>query len=158
MGASCKRHDLLREKQAERVKEALKNDEIETRRGLNQQLAPLRAGDTRCRSHYKSLLNVNLMFDSIMDVLELIELEGETSTIRNDATSRIAYVSSFNFAFTLQLMLNILGITHDLSQALQKKDQNIANAIKLVQVTRKSLESMRNDGWNSLIDKTRTFV
>jgi len=30
VGASCKQHDLLREKQAERVKEALKNDEIET--------------------------------------------------------------------------------------------------------------------------------
>ena len=100
---------------------------------------------------------MNLLFDSIMDVLELIELEEETSTIRNDATLRIAYLSSFNFAFTLQLMLNILGITHDLSQALQKKDQNIANAMKLVQVTRKSLESMRNDGWDSLMDKTCTF-
>jgi len=100
---------------------------------------------------------VNLLFDSIMDVLELIDLEGETSTIRNDAISRIAYLSSFNFAFSLQLMLNILGITLDLSQALQKKDQNIANAMKLVQVTRKSLESMGKDGWDSLMDKTRTF-
>ena len=101
VGASCKRHDLLREKQAKRVKEALKNDEIETGRGLNQQLAPIRAGDTHWGSYYKSLLNVNLLFDSIMDVLELIELEGETATIRNDATLRIAYLSSFNFAFTL---------------------------------------------------------
>ena len=54
-------------------------------------------------------------------------------------------------------MLNILGIAHDLSQALQKNDQNIANATKLSQATRKSLESMRNDGWDSLIDKTCTF-
>ena len=145
MGASCKRHDLLCEKQGESVKEALKNDEIETGRGLNQQLALIRTGDILWGSHYKSLLNASLLFDSIMDVLELIELEGETSTIRNDATSRIAYLSSFNFAFTFQLMLNILGITHNLSQALQKKDQNIANAMKLVQATRKSLESMRND-------------
>ena len=94
VGSSCKRHDLLREKQAEKLKEALNNDEIETGRGLNQQLAPIRAGDTRWGSHYKSLVNVSRMFDSIMDVLEIIELEGETSTIRNDATSRIAYLSS----------------------------------------------------------------
>ena len=101
---------------------------------------------------------MSLLFDSIMDVLELIKLERETSTIRNDTTSRIAYLSCFNFAFTLQLMLNILGVTHDLPQALQKKDQNTANAMKLVQVTRKSLESMRNDRWNSLMDKTCTFL
>ena len=67
-----------------------------------------------------------------MDVLEFIELEGETSTIRNEASSHVAYLSSFDFAFTLYLMLAILGITHDLSQALQKKDQNIANVMDLV--------------------------
>jgi len=98
------------------------------------------------------------MFDSIMDALEIIEREGETSTIRNDATSRITYLSSFNFAFTLQLMLNILGITHDLSQALQRKDQNIANAMKLGRIIRGQLESMRNDGWDSLMDKHVLFV
>jgi len=109
VGSSCKRHDLLREKQAEKLREALNNDEIETSRGLNQQLAPIRASDRRWGSHYKLLVNVSRMFDSTMDVLEIIELEGETSTIRNVATLRIAYLSSFNFAFTLQLMLNILG-------------------------------------------------
>ena len=59
---------------------------LKIERGLNQQLAPIRAGDTCWGSHYKSLLNVSLLFDYIMDVFELIELEGETSTIRNDAT------------------------------------------------------------------------
>ena len=66
-------------------------------------------------------MNVLKLFDAIMDVLEFIELEGETSTIRNKASSYIAYLSSFDFALTLSLMLAILGITHDLSQALQKK-------------------------------------
>ena len=41
-------------------------------------------------------------------------------------------------------MSNILGITHDLSQALQKKDHNIANAVKLVQITRQLLELITN--------------
>jgi len=54
-------------------------------------------------------------------------------------------------------MLNILGISHNLSQALQKKDQNITNAIKLIQATRQLLELMIKDGWESLMDKTRAF-
>ena len=66
-------------------------------------------------------MSLSKLFDAIMDVLEFIELEGETSTIRNEASSHIAYLSSFDFAFTLHLMLAILGITHDLSQALQKR-------------------------------------
>ena len=55
MGGSCKGYDLLHEKQAERVKEALRNDEIETGRGLYQQPAPRRVGETCWGSHYKSL-------------------------------------------------------------------------------------------------------
>ena len=92
-----------------------------------------------------------------MDVLKFIELEGETSTIRNGASSPIAYLSSFDFAFTLHLMLTILGITHDLSQALQKKDQNIVNVIDLVKTTKLQLENMRKDGWNTLMHKTRVL-
>ena len=104
--ASCKRHkwhDLLFKKQAKRIKQALDNDEIEIVHGLNQQLTPIRASDTHWISHYKSLLNVSCIFNSIMDVLQLIKLDGETSTIRNNATSRIAHMSFFNFSFTLQL-------------------------------------------------------
>ena len=82
MGASCKCHDLLREKQAERGKEALTNGK-KSGCGLNQEVAPVNVGDTHWRSYYRSLMNVLKLFDAIMDVLEFIELEGETSTIRN---------------------------------------------------------------------------
>jgi len=59
-------------------------------------------------------MSLSKLFDAIIDVLEFIELEGETSTIRNEARLHMAYLSSFDFAFTLHLMLAILGITHDL--------------------------------------------
>ena len=81
--------------------------------------ASIRAAGTHWGSDYKSLLNVSHIFDLTMDVLELLELGGEALTITNDAISQIAYLGSFNFAFTLQLIINI--ITHDLSQDLQKK-------------------------------------
>ena len=37
-------------------------------------------------------------------------------------------MQSFEFIFILHLMKNILGITHELSQALQRSDQDIVNA------------------------------
>ena len=46
VGSSCKRHDLLREKQVEKLQEILNDNEIENGRGLNQQLAPIRVDDT----------------------------------------------------------------------------------------------------------------
>jgi hypothetical protein len=39
-----------------------------------------------------------------------------------------------------------LGITNELSQALQRKDQNILNAMKLVEVSKQRLQAMREEG------------
>lgn len=40
-------------------------------------------------------------------------------------------------------MRNILGLTNDLSVALQRKDQDIINALDLVAVAKQSLQEMR---------------
>ena len=47
-------------------------------------------------------------------------------------------ILSFEFVFTLHLIKNILGITNELSIALQKKNQNqdIVNAMDLVKVSK----------------------
>ncbi|KAJ8760920.1 hypothetical protein K2173_021958 [Erythroxylum novogranatense] len=42
----------------------------------------------------------------------------------------------FEFLFMLHLMIKILGITNGLSQVLQKKDENIVNAMHLVKVSK----------------------
>ena len=46
VGASCKRRDILREKRNAEVIEALKNNEISTGHGLNQEMSLKRPGDT----------------------------------------------------------------------------------------------------------------
>ncbi|XP_075076507.1 uncharacterized protein LOC142163151 [Nicotiana tabacum] len=46
VGASFKRRDELRESQAEEIEEALRKGELETGKGLNQELGLARAGDT----------------------------------------------------------------------------------------------------------------
>ena len=54
-------------------------------------------------------------------------------------------------------MKNVLGITNELSQALQRKDQDILNAMKLVEISKLRLQAMREDGWNSLLEEVSKF-
>ena len=55
-------------------------------------------------------------------------------------------ILSFEFVFALYLMKNILGITNELSIALQKKNQDIVNAMDLVKMFKQRLQVMRDDG------------
>jgi len=45
----------------------------------------------------------------------------------------------------LHLMKDILGITYDLNISLQKREQDIANAMILVEVAKKRLQKLRDD-------------
>nr|XP_009767510.1 PREDICTED: uncharacterized protein LOC104218667 [Nicotiana sylvestris]XP_016484799.1 PREDICTED: uncharacterized protein LOC107805304 [Nicotiana tabacum] len=72
VGASFKLRDELRESQEEEIEEVLRKDELETCRGLNQELGLTRAGDIQWGSHYKSFNNFILMFGPIIDVLDAL--------------------------------------------------------------------------------------
>ncbi|XP_010555091.1 PREDICTED: uncharacterized protein LOC104824679, partial [Tarenaya hassleriana] len=54
-------------------------------------------------------------------------------------------------------MLLILGLTDNLSMALQRKDQDILNAISLVKSTKRQLQQQRDAGWNLLLDNVSSF-
>ena len=45
-------------------------------------------------------------------------------------------ILSFEFVFVLYFMKNILGVTNELSIALQKKNQDIINAMDLVKASK----------------------
>ncbi|XP_070662497.1 uncharacterized protein [Malus domestica] len=51
----------------------------------------------------------------------------------------------------------ILGLTNDLSQALQRKDQEIVNAMALVKSCREKLHWMKNNGFDALVDEVSSF-
>lgn len=70
----------------------------------------------------------------------------------------IETLESFNFAFKIHLMRDILGITNDLSKAVQRNDQDIVNAMKLVRISKKRLQMIRDDGCDSLILKFIHFM
>ncbi|CAL8168545.1 unnamed protein product [Prunus armeniaca] len=54
-------------------------------------------------------------------------------------------------------MKAILGITNTLSQALQKKDQDIMNVMALVQTCKENLQLMRNNEFDELVDQASSF-
>ncbi|KAG6424924.1 hypothetical protein SASPL_115347 [Salvia splendens] len=104
VGGSCKRRDILREKQRENILEKIASDEITTGTGLNQEMSLKRPGDTRWSSHYGTLINLIHLFSSIAEADDVSEI-----------------INRFEFIFVLHLMKQILGITHELSQVLQKR-------------------------------------
>ncbi|XP_057538192.1 uncharacterized protein LOC130815725 [Amaranthus tricolor] len=156
VGASCKRRDMIRKKQAQVVAQALEVGEIESGSGLNQECGLSRPGDTRWGSHYKCLINITNFFPSIIEVLEWIGKHG-TSDDKFKAQIVSGFLESFDFVFMAHLMLIIFGYTNDLCIALQRKEQDIVNAIRLVSTTKNVLQKMRDEGWDNLLKKVITF-
>ncbi|KAK1368506.1 hypothetical protein POM88_034598 [Heracleum sosnowskyi] len=65
---------------------------------------------------------------------------------------------SFDFVFVAHLMVAIFGITNELNVALQKHDQDIVNAMSMVDITKTSLQKMRDEVWNLHMDKVTSFM
>jgi hypothetical protein len=54
-------------------------------------------------------------------------------------------------------MISVLGITYEFYQALQQKDQDILNAMKLVERSKQHLQAMKEDEWNYLFEEVYVF-
>ncbi|CAA7012844.1 unnamed protein product [Microthlaspi erraticum] len=156
-GASCKRKDKIRDSQREINEEGISSGEIKTGKGLNQESSLQRPGATRWGSHYKTLLRLVDLFASVVKVLRYVQDEGIDNTKKRQANGILKYIHSFDFVVYLHLMLHILGLTENLSMALQKKNQDIANAVSLVESTKRQLQKLRDDGWDSFVKKVSDF-
>ncbi|KAH0689909.1 hypothetical protein KY289_017267 [Solanum tuberosum] len=157
LGSSFKRMDDLRNSQKAAIQDALDMGELTTGRGLNQQLGLSRACDTRWGSHYKSFNNFILMFGSIVEVLESLALDAQSMDERAKAMGHLESCQTFEVAFMLHLMRDVLAITNELNNCLQRKEQDVANVMLLVEVAKKRLQVLRDDEWNSLIAKVSIF-
>lgn len=54
-------------------------------------------------------------------------------------------------------MKNILEISNELSKALQGKEQDIVNVMTLVRICKEQLQVMRDNGWDSILNKVASF-
>ena len=86
------------------------------------------------------------MFSSIIDVFDVIVEGVRNSEQKGQACALIPLIQSFEFVFDLHLMKTLLALTNDLSQVLQRKDQDIINAIGLVKISKERLKEMRDSG------------
>lgn len=131
-------------------------DELETGRGLNQIGTLQRAGDTRWSSHLRSVSSLIKMFSPTCEVLLKILEEG-TGPIKGDADSAYEAMTTFEFIFVLHLEKEIMEITDLLCQALQRKDQDIFNALRLVASTKMLLQLMKDESWDALLCLVKSF-
>ncbi|XP_070012323.1 uncharacterized protein [Nicotiana sylvestris] len=125
--------------------------------GLNQELGLQRPGDTRWGSHFKTLRNFISLFLSIVHILGVLANEGSNYQEKALAKSLVEDIRSYQFVCILYLMLKLLAITYDLNMALQKQDQDNVRAMKLVDFTKRQLQTMRESKWNSLIEDVSSF-
>jgi hypothetical protein len=103
----------------------LENGEILPGRGQHQETSLARPGDTHWGSHHKTLIRIHQMWDSVISVLDSITHGGTNSEERGLASGYMINMETFEFVIILHLMLRVLGLTNDLSHALQQNDQNI---------------------------------
>ncbi|KAM3263254.1 zinc finger MYM-type protein 1-like [Capsicum annuum] len=153
LGASFKCVDEFRESQKEKLQEALDMGELEMGRGLNQELGLIKVGDTRWESHYKSFGNFISNFAFIVDILDSLVENASTSEEKASALGFLRSYQTFETIFLLHLMTDVLGIINDLNMSLQKKEQDIANAMILVQVAKRILQALRDNEFDPILKK-----
>ena len=97
------------------------------------------------------------MFDATYFVLENIIEDGNSSSQKSEADGVYDIMTFIEVVFILHLMREHLWITDDLSQALQRKSQDILNAMHLVYLTKRLLQKFRHGGWKPLLENVKSF-
>jgi hypothetical protein len=64
---------------------------------------------------------------------------------------------SFDFVFSAHLMVTILGYTNDLSLCLQRREQDILNALSLISVAKNRMEQLKSNGWIVFLQRVTLF-
>ena len=118
VGASYMRKDVLLAKHHDKLLEKVENCEIATGRGLNQESSLARPADTRWGSHLKTLLCILVMWEAILDVLEIVKKDSIKPTCNGGAYGLIGKMESFDFVFIMHLMIELLSTTDSLSKVL----------------------------------------
>lgn len=118
-----------------------------------------RPGDTRWGSHYKTVQHILIMYRSIRKVLLQVGKDRSQSTEAIKAQTAFQSFVSFEIVFIAHLLNTILGYTDDLNTALQRRAQDIVNAVELIVLTKMQLEMLRqDDGWENFLKKVTSFL
>ncbi|XP_049388127.1 uncharacterized protein LOC125852440 [Solanum stenotomum] len=109
------------------------------------------------RDSQKATIQDALDMGELTIVLESLALDARSMDERAKAMGHLESCQTFEVAFMLHLMRDVLAITNELNKCLQRKEKDVANAMLLVKVAKKRLQVLRDDEWNSLIAKVSIF-
>jgi hypothetical protein len=89
------------------------------------------------------LLRIESMWDLVIEVLEIMHQDERNLS---GAGGFVEKMECFSFVFMMKMMLQILRITNELSLLLQRKDQNVVQAMSLIVDVRTRLINLRSEG------------
>ena len=92
-----------------------------------------------------------------MEVLEIVKKDSIKPTCNGGAFGLIGKMETFDFVFILHLVIELLSITDNLSRALQRKDQDIVEAMHLIMGVKERLQDTRDNGWEPLFKRVKSF-
>jgi len=69
----------------------------------------------------------------------------------------VGALESFEFVVAAHLMFLILGYKNELSEGLQRREQDILNAISLVNVAKNRMQQLRTNGWEQFLERVTLF-
>ncbi|XP_066384627.1 uncharacterized protein [Miscanthus floridulus] len=141
-----------------------------------QVLVAVAKGNTDCKTFFDQvsiLLNIvgvsckrhdmlrNARLENVKKALECGELESGSGLNQEMDWTKIHFVlgafETFEFVFFVHLMYVILGYTNELSECLQRRDQDILNAISLVNVAKSRMQELMSNGWDNFLQKVTSF-
>ncbi|XP_076922653.1 uncharacterized protein LOC143584501 [Bidens hawaiensis] len=157
VGASCKRKDSIRQKQHDDYVKRIETGEVCTGKGKNQEMSLARAGDTRWGSHLKTVDRLLNLWKPVREVIIALSRDCTDRKKRGIALGLAEKMENFEFVFVGHLMLNLLRKTNDLSQALQLKNQNIGNVVRLIEDVKHDIKKYRDEGWEELMKEVTSF-
>ncbi|XP_048559613.1 uncharacterized protein LOC125540080 isoform X3 [Triticum urartu] len=157
VGSSCKRKDALLAKHQDNLIEMMENCKISSGTGLHQETNLAGPGATRWGSHLRTLLRLYTMWNAVVDVLAIVVDDAREHTSQGGASGLIIQMECFQFVFIMLFLINLLSITNLLSQALQRKKQDVAEALRLILDVKEALQNMRDNGYESLCDQAKNF-
>jgi hypothetical protein len=67
-------------------------------------------------------------------------------------------METFEFVFILHFMIRVSRRTQNLSQCLQRKNQNIVHTLGLIGYVLRNINDMRENGWNPLFEEVNSFL
>ncbi|XP_076903024.1 uncharacterized protein LOC143557965 [Bidens hawaiensis] len=116
-----------------------------------------RAGDTRWGSHLKTIDRLLNLWKPVREVIIALSRDCTDRKTQGIALGLAEKMENFEFVFVGHLMLNLLRKTNDLSQALQLKNQNIGNAVRLIEDVKHDIKKYRDEGWEELMKEVTSF-